>query len=100
MQIENGVKKAKDLVDFQEKKRKKFEGSFRQEKKQKVEKVEDKPKGEKYQGVLNLNTFVGIHQMSKEDRKFTVKRRDRIDDMFEKDVLGKQMKQEGYYPQR
>ncbi len=33
LQIENGVKKAKDLVEFQEKKTKKFQGSLRSTKK-------------------------------------------------------------------
>ncbi len=38
--------------------------------------------------------------MNKNDRKFHAKRRDRIDDIYEMDVLEKQMKQEGYFKQR
>ena len=39
---------------------------------------------------------MGIHQMSKEDRKFHVKRRERIEDIYEKDKKMATMKEDGF----
>ena len=52
--------------------------------------------GKKFQGVDNLHHWKGIHQMAKDDRTFAEKRWDRLNDVFEKDKMLKDMKADGY----
>ena len=52
--------------------------------------------GQKYQGIYNLHHDMGLHQMNKNDSTFDQKRKMRIEDVFEKDMLLKQMKEDGF----
>ncbi len=45
---------------------------------------------------MKNDLMMGIHQMSKSDRKFDEKRMERIEQIYKKDKLRQEMKEDGF----
>lgn len=52
--------------------------------------------GEKYQGQGNLHQLTGIHKINRLDRPFRDKLFDRILDVYEKDKMMDEMREDGF----